>query len=153
MIDPPLSTAIVVMLSIGVNIMYGAGRKYLTDIEKTKRVTRELKVFNKEFREAVTNKNKSKEEKMMKKKKQMDQLQAKIMMDNMKVTGLFLIPLMAAYYGVGGIIGSGFLAISPVQIPLIFFTLGPQLDFFQWYIISSLALSGMITKALGAGMD
>jgi len=149
----PNSTLLVVLMALGVNILYAVGRRLLTNVKWSKRAQVEVKEFNKELREALIAKNKSKEEKLRKKKKQMDAMQAKLMMENLRVSALFFIPLIGLWYLVSGIVGNGIVALSPIPIDLVFIRIGPELTFFWWYMISSLALSGSITKAFGASMS
>lgn len=140
-------------MSVGVNLLFAVGRRRLTDVEKTKRSQAELKEFNRELREALRSKNKSKEEKLLKRKKQMDGLQAKLMMDNFKVSILFFIPLIGLWWLVSGIVGYDVeVARSPIVIDLLFIRIGPQLNLFWWYMITSFAFSGIITKATGTSL-
>jgi uncharacterized membrane protein (DUF106 family) len=153
----PNSTFIVIAMALGVNILYAIGRRLLTNVEQMKRIQAELREYQKELQEAILTKNKAKEEKLMKKKPQMDKLQAKLASDNLKVTFLFLIPLMLLWWLVNSIIGAGTVAISPVPIPIPlganFGPIGPELNIFWWYMISSFAFSGMITKLFGLSLD
>jgi len=153
----PNSTFIVIAMALGVNILYAIGRRLLTNVEQMKRIQAELREYQKELQEAILTKNKAKEEKLMKKKPQMDKLQAKLASDNLKVTFLFLIPLMLLWWLVNSIIGSGTVAISPIPIPIPvganFGPIGPELNIFWWYMISSFAFSGMITKLFGLSLD
>jgi uncharacterized membrane protein (DUF106 family) len=153
----PNSTFIVIAMALGVNILYAIGRRLLTNVEQMKRIQAELREYQKELQEAILTKNKAKEEKLMKKKPQMDKLQAKLASDNLKVTFLFLIPLMLLWWLVNSIIGAGTVAISPIPIPIPlganFGPIGPELNIFWWYMISSFAFSGMITKLFGLSLD
>jgi len=152
----PNSTLIVIAMALGVNILYAVGRRLLTNVEQMKRMQAELREYQKELREAIMSKNKAKEEKLMKKKPQMDKLQAKVAADNLKVTFLFFVPLMLLWWLVNSIIGPGTVAISPIPIPIPlganFGPIGPELNLFWWYMISSFAFSGMITKLLGVSL-
>jgi len=152
----PNSTLIVIAMALGVNILYAVGRRLLTNVEQMKRMQAELREYQKELREAIMSKNKAKEEKLMKKKPQTDKLQAKVAADNLKVTFLFFVPLMLLWWLVNSIIGPGTVAISPIPIPIPlganFGPIGPELNLFWWYMISSFAFSGMITKLLGVSL-
>lgn len=149
----PNSTLVVILMSTGVNLLFAVGRRFLTNIARSKRAQAELKAFNKELRGAMKSQDKSKQEKLMKKKKQMDGMQAKLMMENMRVTFLFFLPLIGLWWIMSGIIGyDTVVAISPIPFDLVFFRVDPHLNFFWWYFICSIALSGVITKATGTSL-
>jgi uncharacterized membrane protein (DUF106 family) len=87
----------------------------------------------------------------------MDKLQAKLAADNLKVTFLFFIPLLLLWWFVNSVVGPGTVAISPIPIPIPlganFGPIGPELNLFWWYMISSFAFSGVITKIFGLSLD
>ena len=152
---PPNATFLIIMMALGVNLLYSVGRRLLTDVERSKRIQAELKAYQKELRDALLKRDRAKEERLKKKKKQMDQLQAKVSMENLRVTALFFVPLMVLWWVVSGIVGGeNLIALSPIPITLIpdYFVIGPNLNFFWWYMISSFALSGVISRAFGVGL-
>jgi len=143
------------MMALGVNLLYSVGRRLLTDVERSKRIQAELRAYQKELRDTILKRDKVKEEKLRKKKKHMDQLQMKVTMENLRVMLLFFIPLMALWWLVSGIVGGeSVVALSPIPITLIpdYFVIGPNLNFFWWYMIASFALSGVISRAFGVGL-
>lgn len=152
----PYSTLVVIIMALGVNILYALGRRLLTNVEQMKRIQAEIKEYQKELREAIMTRNKAKEEKLKKKKPQMDKLQAKLATDNLKVTFLFFIPLLLLWWLVNGIVGPDTVAVSPIPIPIPLGAdggpIGPELNLFWWYMISSFAFSGMITKLFGVSL-
>ena len=150
----PIATFIVTGMAIGVSILFAVGRRLLTNVEKTKRIQAEIKAFHSELRQAVLSKNAKQEEKLRRKEKQIREMQAKVSMESLKVSGLFMIPLLIVWWGISGLIGTEtVVAISPVPIPIIFLTIEPGLTLWWWYIISSFAFSGIITKAFGVSMS
>lgn len=156
MAEIPNSTLIVIAMALGVNILFAVGRRLLTNVEQMRRIQAELKEYQKELREAIMSRNKVKEEKLRRKKPQMDKLQVKITVDNLKVTFLFFIPLMLLWWLVDSIVGPGTVAVSPIPIPIPLGAnggpIGPELNLFWWYIISSIAFSGAVTKLFGVGL-
>lgn len=153
----PVSTLVVIIMALTVNIIYSAGRRLLTDVEYNRRVQAEMKQFHKDLRDAVKIGDKAKEGKLRKRKPQMDKLQAKMTFSNMKVTFLFFIPLMGLWWLVREIVGPGFVAVTPIPINILILTIGPLelgggLDIFWWYMICSFALSGIITKLFGVSL-
>lgn len=150
----PTSTFIVTLLAVGVNLLFGLGRRFLTNVKETRRIQAELRAYQKELRQAVMSKNKTKQEKLKKKKPQMDRLQAKMMTENLRLMLMFFIPLIGVWWLIPGWVG-GYeqtVAVSPIPFNLLVIYIQPQLNFFWWYIISSFALSGIITKALGVSI-
>lgn len=150
----PFQTFLVMGVALSVNVISSLARRFLTDVERTRRVMAEVKKFQREWREAVLKRDKAKEEKLRRKKKQMDQLQAKVQMDNLKVSFLFLIPFMALYWGVSAIVGfDTIVAVMPIPLNLGFIRIGPELNLFWWYLITSFAFSSAIIKAFGVSLD
>lgn len=147
---PMTSTFVVVLMSVGVSLLSSVGRRFLTNVERTRRVNMELKAWRTELKEAITSKNKAKEEKLRKKEKQMNQLQARMARENMKPTLFFFVPLIGLWYLMSWLVGlDTVVAVSPIPIDLFVIVIGPPLTLFWWYMISSFAVSGIITRAFG----
>ena len=149
---PPNATFLVVLMAVGVSLLYSVGRRFLTNVERSKRIQTELRAYQKELREAIMTKDKAKEEKLKKRKKQMDEMQMKISFENLRVTALFFVPLLVLWWLVQQIVGSGVVALSPIPINLLVFTIPPQMPIFWWYMISSFAFSGIISRAFGVSL-
>ena len=150
----PISTLIVVCMALGVNVLFSGGRRLLTDVTRAKRWRTEIKEHQTQMRKAMLEKDKTKTEKMKKKDKKIKEMQMKMSMESLKVSFLFFIPLMLLWWLISGLLGpDAIVAMSPIQLPLIVFTVGPDLNFWWFYIISSFALSGIITKLFGVGLD
>ena len=149
----PFSTLIATTIAVGVSFIFAMFRRMFTDIKRTKRITKEVKEFNKSMMEAKKSGNDAKLEKLKKKQKQMNSLQMSLMKDNFK-SMIYLAPFMIIYFFLNTYFGEVIVAVSPIIIPLpIFGPIGPELPFITWYILSSFAFSSMITKALGVGMS
>jgi len=142
---------VVLVIAVGVSLMFGMARRKLTDYKRMKRVNKEIKEFNKALMAAKRSGDTHKVTKLQKKEKQMKSLQLKMMTENFK-SMLFLAPFMIAYFFLNSHFEGQVLAISPIPIPLIIWTIGPELPFVHWYIVCSMAFSSMITKVLGVDM-
>ena len=149
---PPNATILIIMMALGVNLLYSVGRRLLTNVERSRRMQAELKAYQKELREAILSKNKAKEERLRKKKKQMNEIQMKVTMENLRVTALFLVPLMVLWWIMQQVVGEGIVALSPIPINLLILAIPPELNLFWWYMISSFAFSGVISRAFGVGL-
>ena len=154
----PEVTFVVALLSLGVSLVYGVGRRLLTNVKESKRITAEVGAFNKELRQAVMSKDKKKEANLRKKQPQMKMLQSKIAMGNMKPTFAFMIPFFLLWiYGIPAIIGADWAnviaASSPIALNFIPFyplTFGAEntVSVFVWYLITSFSFQGIVSKLL-----
>lgn len=141
-------------MAVGVNLIYAVGRLKLTDMDKMRRYTAEMKAFRAEMSAASKEGNKQKLERLKKKQTQMSKMQAEMSMQQLKPSLLFMIPLLGVYYLMQSFVGaSSILALSPVSIPLLVTSLPSQMPFFWWYIICSFSFSGIISRLFGLTMD
>jgi len=157
--QPPIATLLIVGLALMVNLISSLVRKRFTDIEKTKRVQKEVKEFNSELRKAVMSKDKEKEAKLKKKQKKMNEMQMKMMTQNLRTSMYFMLPFFGVWWILIWAFGyENIMAYSPMSIPLltsspsIGITYSAELNFFWWYFISSISFNGIISKITGTGM-
>ena len=159
LIQPPIATLIIAGLAMFVNLASSLVRKRFTDIEKTKRIQKEVREFNTELRKAMMNKDKEKETKLKKKQKKMNEMQMKMMTQNLRTSMYFMLPFFGVWWILIGAFGyESIMAYSPIALPLL--TSSPslgiiynvELNFFWWYFISSISFNGIISKITGTGM-
>jgi len=154
----PGVTFIVLILSLVVSLVYGIGRRLLTDVNQIKRMTAELSAYNKELRQAMKSGDQDKVTKLKKKGAQMKMNQSKISMSNMKPTLLFMAPFFLLWsFGFPAIVGEDAMNVvaarSPIALNFIPFyplTFGPEntISVFVWYLITSFSFQGIVTKLL-----
>lgn len=155
----PDVTYVVALLSLGVSLVYGVGRRLLTNIEENKRMTAEVNAYNKELRQAILSKDKDKEAKLRKKQQQIKVMQSKAAMDNMKPTFAFMIPFFLLWiFGIPAIIGPNWSNVVAAKSPISLNILGsfypltfePEntVNVFVWYLITSFAFQGIVSKLL-----
>jgi len=160
----PDLTYFIIILGILVSIGSGYSRKRFSNVEETKRMSKEVSSYNKELRSAIMNKDKVKEAKLKKKEPQMKQMQAKLARDSLKPTLIFLAPLMFVWILLlPRIIGNDWFTIpaasSPISMNILLFstaavelsngTIIPNaVPTFFWYLIASIAFQGIIMKLL-----
>ncbi len=151
-----LATFLAVLMAVGVNLLYAVGRLKLTNVEKQRRITAEMKAFRSEMSAAMKEGNKQKIEKLKKKQQQMQKMQMEASMENFKPTLLFAIPLFGVYflvnnYFITGLLHTCIIAVSPIALPWPLF--GSQMTFFWWYFICSFTFSTIITRLFGLTFD
>jgi uncharacterized membrane protein (DUF106 family) len=138
------------MLLLGalISFMTSLANRMLTDPEKSKAMRREVADWTSQLRKAQKNDDKKTVEKLMKKQKQIMQLQTKMSWQQMKVTLIFLIPLFliwqflgAFYYGtpVAYFPGIGF------DLPLPMF----NTSLIWWYLLCSMFFGTVFTHLFG----
>jgi len=161
----PASTALVVVVAIGLALMSNLVTKKMVDVKREKRIHAEVGAFNKELRASVVAKDKPKETKLRKREKAMRELQLKTSMGRMKVMFITWIPFIGIWYGLSFFLG-GFgtaVAVMPFgvsQFDMTNLTIGPEfgpiveyLGLFWWYFISSMTFGSILAKLLGTTMN
>lgn len=164
-----LDVFLVILMAIGVNLLYAVGRLKLTDVDKMRRYTQELKAFRSEMSQAMKSGDKQKQEKMKKKQQQMNKMQMEMSKEQMKPTFLFMIPLFGLYYLVNGYMNCNTLTFFcsaskpliavPIYVPYIFagMQIGTVLlalaPFWVWYFVCSFTFSTLINRLFGLTFD
>lgn len=146
----PESTLIITLTAISLGFMSNVATRLLVDLKKERRIKAEVAAFDKELKEAVANKEKDKEDKLKKKKQQMDQMRLKASTGRFKVVIVTWLPFIAVYYLMANFVG-GFaeaVAFSPIPIPFIVAANGSMV-LIWWYFLSSLSFATLMTKLLG----
>lgn len=98
----PSSTLFLFALAALIAMLTSLTNRLLTDPEKSKAVRREVSDWNKEMQDARREGDKKKLEKVMKRQKEILQLQSKMMWQSMKVTLIFFVPLIIIWSILGG---------------------------------------------------
>ncbi len=156
--QPPIATLLIAGLALMVNLISSLVRKRFTDIEKTKRIQKEVKEFNSELRKAMMSKDKEKETKLKKRQKKMNEMQMKMMTQNLRTSMYFMLPFFGVWWILIGAFGyETIMAHSPLAIPLLAsnpfgIIYSVELNFFWWYFISSISFNGIISKITGTGL-
>ena len=160
---------LVVAMAIGVNLLYAVGRLKLTDVDKMRRYTQELKAFRSEMTQAMREGDKQKQDKMKRKQQQMNKMQMEMSKEQMKPTFLFMIPLFGLYYLVNGYMNCGTLTFFctqnhpliaiPFYIPYIFAGMNISgvvnaiAPFWVWYFVCSFTFSTILNRLFGLTFD
>jgi len=148
----PYSTLLLVVTSLGLNLISQVATRLLVNVEDSRRIAREAKQFRSELMDAIKKGDKAKEAKLKKKEKSIREMEMKSSNQRLKASFLFLIPFMLIYWFISGLVGAtSIVAMSPIQIPLVVSPKGVEL--FWWYLITSFAFSTVITKLAGTSLD
>ena len=150
--ETPYSTFFIFGLAALIALLTTLVNRLLTNPEKAKAARKETSEWNKELRTAQRNKDKKTVEKLMKKQQYIMQLQTKMMWQSMKISLLFLVPLLLMWQLLGGFYSSGGqpipIAIFPglgANLPLPLF----QYSLIWWYLLCSLLFGTALSHALG----
>jgi len=133
----PYATIFILGLAALISLLTSLVNRLLTNPEKSKAARTEVSEWNKELREAQRNKDKKTIEKLMKRQKYIMQLQTKMMWSSMKVSLLFLIPLLLMWQLLGGFYSGVAIAIFPgvgANLPIPIFSS----SLVWWYLLCSL---------------
>jgi uncharacterized membrane protein (DUF106 family) len=144
----PYSTFFIFSTALLVALLTTWVNRLLTDPEKAKAARKEVNEWNRELREAQRKKDKKTIEKLMKKQKYVMQLQTKMMWQSMKVSLLFLIPLLLMWQILGGFFSGLSIAYFPgigpnLPIPIFSYSL------IWWYLLCSLLFGTTFSHVFG----
>ena len=153
-IDVPYSTVFMFLLAVTISLLTSLANRLLTNPEKSKAWRKEISEWNMEMRQAQRGGDKKALEKVMKKQKQIMQLQTKMRWQSMKVTLLFLIPLIIIWQFLGGFYTNQ-ITHEPVAVayfpgigsvlPLPIF----NISLIWWYMLCSMLFGTVFSHALG----
>ncbi|MBI3022566.1 MAG: DUF106 domain-containing protein [Thaumarchaeota archaeon] len=138
------------LTAIGLGLASHTATRLLVDLKREKRIKQEIAEFDKELKDAVLKKDKQREEKLRKRKPQMDKMRLKASSGRFKVFMVTWVPFIVLYYLMAELVGGYYapVAFSPLPIPYIVSDDG-SLALLWWYFISSLSFNTMFGKVLG----
>jgi len=147
--DIPYSTLFMFFLALLISLLTSLTNRLLNNPEKSKAWRKEIAEWNSELRQAKKANDKKTVEKLMKKQKQILQLQSKMSWQSMKVTMIFFVPLIliwqflsATFTATEGI--AYFPGIGPtLPIPLF------NTSVIWWYILCSMLFGTIFSHVLG----
>ncbi len=155
----PFSTIFLFLLAALISMLTSLTNRLLTNPEKSKAVRKEVSDWNKEMQAARRGGDKKKLEKVMKKQKEILQLQSKMMWQSMKVTMIFFVPLIIIWSILGGFYTIPATGTTPAQARAIAFLpgVGPvfQLIVFSfssllwWYFMCSMLFGTIFSHVFG----
>lgn len=146
----PFSTLLLFGLAATISFLTSLANRLLTDPKKSKAWRKEISEWNSQLRKAQREGDKKTVEKLMKKQQQILQLQTKMSWQQLKVTFIFIIPLLIIWSFLGPFFGVNYIAYFPglgydIQLPI----LGPIHAIIWWYLLSSFFFGTVFTHVLG----
>ena len=146
----PYSTLFIFALSAAISLSTTLANRFLSNPEQAKAVRKEVGEWNKELREAQRSKDKKTVDKLMKKQQYIMKLQSKMMWQSMKVSLLFLVPLLIMWQLLSAELAGVPMAVFPGLGPDISLPLGITLgSLFWWYLLSSFLCGTVFSHAFG----
>ncbi len=133
----PFSTLFIFGLAALISLLTTLANRAFTNPEQMKRTRKEVTEWNKQLREARREKDKKAVDKLMKKQQSIMKLQSKMMWQSMKVSLLFLIPLLIMWQLLGGFLGGAAIAYLPgigPELPIPIFSS----SLLWWYLLCSI---------------
>ena len=146
--DIPYSTVFILVLATLISLMTTLVNRRFTNPAQSRAWRKEVSDWNKELREARQSKDKKNLEKVMKKQQQVMKLQSKMMWQSMKVSLLFLIPLLIMWNVLGTFYHGAAIAYFPgvgATLPLPIFS-GSLI---WWYLFCSLLFGTAFQHVFG----
>ena len=171
--DMLTATIVAALISIGLNFAMAILRKKTTDIEKMNRVMKETNEWRKQYTDAIRKKDKARVEELKKKQAYVNKMSMEMQQQQMRPMLIYMIPSFMLWIIVFPSIFGQTIALSPIHIPWIMCTdenvksdsqllksgehKGPclvpgQVFLWGWFVITSFAISGIISKVTKTGM-
>ncbi len=140
------------LLALAVSFLTSLANRLLSNPEKSKAWRKEISEWNSELRKAQRAKDNKTVEKLMKKQKQILQLQSKMSWQSMKVSLLFFVPLIIIWQFLGGVYTANGQPVSIAYFP----GFGPALplplfntSLIWWYLLCSMLFGTIFSHVFG----
>lgn len=144
----PYSTLFILGIAALVSLLTTLVNRLVSNPQKSKGQRKEVSEWNKELREAQRAKDKKTIEKLMKKQQYIMKMQTKMMWSSMKVSLLFIVPLLLMWQVLGGFYSGQDIAIFPgvgANLPLPMFSA----SLIWWYLLCSLFFGTTFAHVFG----
>jgi len=152
----PFSTIFILLVAGGISSLTSLANRLLSNPEKSKVWRKEVMDWNTELRKAQKEGDKKNLDKLMKKQQYIMKLQSKMMWQSMKVSLLFIIPLILMWQVLGGFYVTT-IDGKPAPIQIAYLPgIGSEIRFpiymtslFWWYLLCSFLFSTILSHVLG----
>jgi uncharacterized membrane protein (DUF106 family) len=172
---PDMFTAMIVvaLISIGMNFAMAMLRKRTTDIGKMNRVMKETNEWRKQYTDAIKKKDKARIEELRKKQAYVNKMSMEMQQQQMRPMLIYMLPSFMLWIFIFPAIFGATTALSPLHIPFIMCgdenvktdsqllksgehkgscLIPGQVFLWGWFLITSFAFSGIISKVTKTGM-
>jgi uncharacterized membrane protein (DUF106 family) len=172
---PDMVSAMIVsaLIAIGMNYAFALLRKRTTDIDKMSRVMKETNEWRKQYTEAIRKQDKIRVEELKKKQAYVNKMTMEMQQQQMRPMLIYMMPSFLLWIFVFPSVFGATTAISPIQIPWLMCSddnvkLDQRVDqtgqskgacnvpgevfLWGWFLITSFAFSGIISKITGTSM-
>ncbi len=172
---PDLFSAMIVaaLISIGMNFAMAMLRKKTTDIGKMNRVMKETNEWRKQYTDAIKKKDKARIEELRKKQAYVNKMSMEMQQQQMRPMLIYMLPSFMLWIFIFPTIFGATTALSPIHIPFIMCgdenvktdsqllktgehkgscLIPGQVFLWGWFLITSFAFSGIISKVTKTGM-
>jgi uncharacterized membrane protein (DUF106 family) len=161
------------LIAIGMNIAFALLRKKTTDIEKMNKVMKETNEWRKQYTDAIKKQDKARVAELKKKQAYVNKMSMEMQQQQMRPMLIYMVPSFMLWIFVFPAIFGQTVAISPIEIPWIMcgeqnVKTDTQLDekgdpkgacsvrgevyLWGWFLITSFAFSGIISKVTRTAM-
>jgi len=172
---PDMFTAMIVvaLISIGMNFAMAMLRKRTTDIGKMNRVMKETNEWRKQYTDAIKKKDKARIEELRKRQAYVNKMSMEMQQQQMRPMLIYMLPSFMLWIFVFPTVFGATTALSPIHIPFIMCgdenvktdsqllrngehkgscLIPGQVFLWGWFLITSFAFSGIISKVTKTGM-
>ena len=172
---PDMFSAMIVaaLISIGMNFAMAMLRKKTTDIGKMNRVMKETNEWRKQYTDAIKKKDKALIEELRKKQAYVNKMSMEMQQQQMRPMLIYMLPSFMLWIFIFPAIFGATTALSPLHIPFIMCgdenvktdsqllksgehkgscLIPGQVFLWGWFLITSFAFSGIISKVTKTGM-
>ena len=172
---PDMFTAMIVvaLISIGMNFAMAMLRKRTTDIGKMNRVMKETNEWRKQYTDAIKKKDKARIEELRKRQAYVNKMSMEMQQQQMRPMLIYMLPSFMLWIFIFPTIFGATTALSPIHIPFIMCgdenvktdsqllktgehkgscLIPGQVFLWGWFLITSFAFSGIISKVTKTGM-
>ena len=172
---PDMLTAMIAaaLIAIGMNIAFSLLRKKTTDIEKMNKVMKETNEWRKQYTDAIKKQDKARVTELKKKQAYVNKMAMEMQQQQMRPMLIYMAPSFMVWIFVFPAIFGQTVALSPIEIPWIMCSeqnlkTDTQLDekgqpkgacsirgevyLWGWFLITSFAFSGIISKVTKTAM-
>ena len=172
---PDMFSAMIVaaLISIGMNFAMAMLRKKTTDIGKMNRVMKETNEWRKQYTDAIKKKDKALIEELRKKQAYVNKMSMEMQQQQMRPMLIYMLPSFMLWIFIFPAIFGATTALSPIHIPFIMCgdenvktdsqllrngehkgscLIPGQVFLWGWFLITSFAFSGIISKITKTGM-